>query len=239
VFSPSQIARYRTGSEYVVRQITEPNVEIKDKVDVQKLTAVYNYSNDDIIRIFKDKVIPILMSNVLDIEKQFNEELPDFSKKIEELNKITFEKIEEPKKIADFIFESYDLLEQIIKTGNAADKFREKILGTLQVLRDFDSVFLGILQNRPEQLSDALDEIRKDEDFQDFETSRNGLLLAFFCTLVYIKEELKDKQKLTKILEISEKYSSNLQGWTDTIDIMSNPEEVKHVKQAEEYYKTR
>ncbi|MFZ0221993.1 MAG: hypothetical protein WAM42_09935, partial [Candidatus Nitrosopolaris sp.] len=69
---------------------------------------------------------------------------------------------------------------------------------------------------------------------------RNGLLLAFFCMLVYVKQELKDKQKLMKsILEISEKYSSNLQGWTDTIDIMSNSQEVKRVKEAEEYYKTK
>ncbi|MGB6594024.1 MAG: hypothetical protein WBE68_21205 [Candidatus Nitrosopolaris sp.] len=58
--------------------------------------------------------------------------------------------------------------------------------------------------------------------------------------LVYVKQELKDKQKLMKsILEISEKYSSNLQGWTDTIDIMSNSQEVKRVKEAEEYYKTK
>ncbi|MFY9873723.1 MAG: hypothetical protein WAK17_28790 [Candidatus Nitrosopolaris sp.] len=65
-------------------------------------------------------------------------------------------------------------------------------------------------------------------------------MLAFFCMLVYVKQELKDKQKLMKsILEISEKYSSNLQGWTDTIDIMSNSQEVKRVKEAEEYYKTK
>ena len=238
MFSPSQIARYRTGSEYVVRQITEENIDIKDKVDIQKLTSIYD-ANDDIILIFKDIVNPILMSDVLDIEKRFNEQLHDFSKKVEELNKTTFEKIKEPKKIADFIFRSYDLLERIIKAKNFRVEFKQSILTTLDVLRDFDSVFLGILENRPEQLSDALDEIRKDEDFQDFETSRNGLLLSFFCMLVYVKEELEDKQKLMKILEISEKYSSNLQGWTDTIDIMSNPEEVKQVKEAEEYYKTR
>jgi hypothetical protein len=238
VFSPSQIARYRTGSEYVVRQIIEENIDIKDKVDIQKLTSIYD-ANDDIIIIFKDNVIPILMSDVLDIEKRFNEQLHDFSKKVEDVNKTTFEKIIEPKKIVDFIFRSYDLLERIIKAKNFRVEFKQSILTTLDVLRDFDSVFLGILENRPEQLSDALDEIRKDEDFQDFETSRNGLLLSFFCMLVYVKEELEDKQKLMKILEISEKYSSNLQGWTDTIDIMSNPEEVKQVKEAEEYYKTR
>ncbi|MGC2684899.1 MAG: hypothetical protein WA323_23820 [Candidatus Nitrosopolaris sp.] len=44
---------------------------------------------------------------------------------------------------------------------------------------------------------------------------------------------------MKSILEISEKYSSNLQGWTDTIDIMSNSQEVKRVKEAEEYYKTK
>lgn len=237
MFSHLQIARYRTGSEYVVRQITTPNMDIKDKVDIEMLTSIYDYP---INRILEDNVLPILMSDVRDVEKRFNEQLPDFSKKIEELNKSTFEKIEEPKKIVAFIFESYDLLEQEIKARNFGVEFKHSILTTLEVLRDFDSVFLGILEDRPEQLSDALDEIRKDEDFQDFETRRNGLLLAFFCMLVYVKQELKDKQKLMKsILEISEKYSSNLQGWTDTIDIMSNSQEVKRVKEAEEYYKTK
>jgi hypothetical protein len=189
VYSPSLIARYRTGSEYVARQLTE-HVDVKDKVEIQKITPIYN--NNDIIRILNDNVFPVLKGDVPEFEERFKEQLPDFSNNIEELNRTTFEKIKEPKKIIEFIFQSYDILERIIKTQDFGVEFKEKILATLDILRDFDSVFLGILETRPEQLSDALDEIRKDEDFQDFETSKNGLLLAFFCMLAYVKDEIKD-----------------------------------------------
>lgn len=234
MFRSSQIASYRTGSESLATQVTntERNVQGQEQESLSS-SFLQNYY-DITIDILKSHVIPVLQTDTHTLEFQFNTQLSDFGKKMEELNRITFEKADNLQEIIKFIFTSYDLLEQTVKMYKL--HFEEKVLNTLGILRDFDDVYLGIVMNRPEQLSKALNDIRNSGDFENFETIRTGTVLAFFCLLAYVKEEINDKQKLTKLLEIADKYSTSLQGWVDTIDIMSNPEEVKQMEEAEDYY---
>jgi hypothetical protein len=235
MFSSPQIAAYRTGSESLATQVTsiERNVDIEEQESL--LYKFLKYYYDITISMMKSHVIPILESDTYIMENQFNKQLPDFSKKMEELNRTTFEKVDNIQEFVSLIFRLYKSLEQGIKVYKFAD-LEQKVLDTLDVLKDFDNVYLGILMKRPEQLSDALNNIRNSEHFEDFETSRVGTLLAFFCLLAYIKEEINDKQKLSKLVEITDKYSTSLEGWIDTIDIMSNPKEAKEIEETEEYY---
>lgn len=229
--NPSQIAAYRTGSESLATRVT--NTERKVQVLEQESSFLQNY-HDITIDIFKSHVIPLLQTDTRILEKRFNTQLSDFSKKMEELNRITFEKTDNLQKIMKIIFTSYDMLEQTVKMYKL--DFEEKVLNILRILRDFDDVYLGIVMNRPEQLYKALNDIRNSKDFENFETSRTGTVLSFFCLLAYVKEEVNDKQKLSKLIEIADKYSTSLLGWADTIDIMSNPEEVKQMEEAEDHY---
>lgn len=231
MFSSSQIAAYRTGSESLATQVT--NIERKVQVLEQESSFLQNY-RDITIDIFKSHVIPLLQTDTRILENRFNAQLPDFSRKTEEFNRMTFEKTDNLQKIMKFIFTSYDMLERTVKMYKL--DFEEKVLNILGILRDFDDVYLGIVMNRPEQLYKALNDIRNSKDFENFETSRTGTVLSFFCLLAYVKEEINDKQKLSKLIEIADKYSASLLGWVDTIDIMSNPEEVKEMEEAEDYY---
>lgn len=235
MYSSSQIAKYRTGSESLATQVTSTEKEEAIQDQELSLYEFLKYFYDRTIVMITSHVIPILVSNIHNLENQFNEQLPEFSKKIEELNGTTFGKVSSTKKFVDLIFTSYGLLEHGIMTYNLGD-FEDKILHTLDVLKDFDNIYLGILMTRPQQLSEAITNIRNSEDFADFETSRIGTLLAFYCLLAYIKEELDDKQKLSKLVEIADKHSTSLEGWVDTIDIMSNPNEDREMWEIEEYY---
>jgi hypothetical protein len=230
MFRSSQIAAYRTGSESLATQLTHTEKKVLEQESSSFLQNYYKV----IIDIFKSHVIPVLQTDPRVLEVEFNKQLSDFSKKMDELNRTTFEKAHSLQEIMKFIFTSYDLLEQTIKMYKL--DFEEKVLNTLGILRDFDDVYLGIVMDRPEQLSKALNDIRDSEDFENFEKSRTGTVFAFFCLLAYVKEEINDKQKLSKLIEIADKYSTRLLGWVDTIDIMSNPEEVKKMEEAEDYY---
>ena len=235
MYSPTQIAIYRTGSESLATQVTSTEKETSIRDQELLPTEFLKYYCDRTIIMITSHVIPILENDIHNMENQFNEQLPEFSKKIEELNGTTFGKVDSTKKFVDLIFISYNILEQEIKRRNLGDLERN-VLDTLDVLKDFDNVYLGILMKRPQELSDAITNIRNSEDFEDFETSRVGTLLAFYCLMTYIKEEIDDKQKLSKLVEIADKHSTSLEGWVDTIDIMSNPKEVREMREIEEYY---
>ena len=98
--NPSQIAAYRTGSESLATRVT--NTERKVQVIEQESSFLQNY-HDITIDIFKSHVIPLLQTDTRILEKRFNTQLSDFSKKMEELNRITFEKTDNLQKIMKII----------------------------------------------------------------------------------------------------------------------------------------
>jgi hypothetical protein len=236
MFSSSQIGMFRTGTESVARQAinTEGTTDIEQSFIVEFL----HYYTDIIFLILKSDVIPILEADYSNVDNEFNRHLHNFGKKIDEINQTTFERVDNLQEFITFISTSYNLLEQVIITYKI-EGLTEKVLHTLGVLRDFDDIYLNILMKRPEQLSAVINNIRTSQDFQDFEKSRAGALLAFFCLLAYIKEEIDDNQKLSQLLKITDNYSTRLEAWADTIDIMSNPAEVEQMEEAEKYYNTR
>jgi len=158
MFSSSQIGAFRTGTESLAPQV----INIQGTTDVKQSFFVefLQYYTDIIFPILKSYVIPILVSDFSNVEIEFNKHLGNFGKKVDEINKTTFEKAEDLQEIITFIFVSYSLLEQVIKTYKV-EVLTEKVLHTLEILRDFDNTYLDILMKRPEQLSEVLNNIRR------------------------------------------------------------------------------
>src|SRR6266487_6415895 len=106
MFSSSQIAVYRTGSESVATQV----INIEENMNIRKQESLFveflQYYTDIMFRVLKSHVIPILVTDAHTMENQFNNQLPNFSKKMEELNKTTFENADNIQEIVMFIFMS-------------------------------------------------------------------------------------------------------------------------------------
>lgn len=220
---PRQILQYRSGSEYLASQINE-SATVKPSSAYEKI----------IIDIFLRNVFLILQSNIENMEDEFVRQLPTFGSKMEKLSLSL--KSGDAKKILKYITSAYSAFEKGISRDKVERTHKEGILEILRVLKDFDNVYLGIYMKRRAFLRETLKELKSSGNLGDFETSRNGTILAFFCMLPYIQKNVGENQKLSKLFEIGRKYSSKLEGWTDSIDIMSNPKEADQLKKAEAYF---
>jgi len=104
-----------------------------------------------------------------------------------------------------------------------------KLLDVIERLIDYQSVLLGILIKRPEQLFESLKEV----NIMELVTSIYGSVLALACTLVILKEKQPNKEKISILLEIAKQHSDVMESYADTIDIMSNKEEMELLKRSE------
>jgi hypothetical protein len=237
LYSASQVAEYRTGFEPLARLVTDEHEKTP--------RGTYSIFESNILEIvediFKDIISPILLTtSVQEMVKEFNKQLPILNVKIRGLNKIFAEnKQNNLEDIVKSLFNMYEQFEQILESQIIAEKkVKETIFQVFQCLKDFDNIYLGIALNRPDRLDQSIFEIKRDGDLEDLEKSIAGTMITFFCLLVFVKEKHNDDEKLIKLLEIANDYSIRLEGWADTLDIMSNPEEAEQIRKTEQHYKS-
>jgi hypothetical protein len=189
-------------------------------------------------------IIPILKTNIDNIEVKFNELQPIIAswlkKSITEVIKPQL--IEEGKeltrndfnKIAKLNFESFEKLKHAVELYELDLDIRKKIIHTIDNLSDYDNVLLGIAIERPNELELALKQI----DVDDLKKNLLNALLAFFTILYIVTSEEKEcyKEKLSKLVDLSKVYSEEMESYVDTIDILSNPKTMESIRKSEEYY---
>ncbi len=224
---PSQILRFKTASERVAKNIikTQKSANHSDYEDL--LTRM--------ISSIENIVIPILHSNTEDIENQFDKQVLSVGALLKEINEAIYEqKNDDLSEVTKEVLVSYDLLKQDIRTDPAVSaNIRAEVLEILDSLKDFDNIYLGIALTRPKQLEKALVDIDSDGETEDLEKNIAGTALAFFSVLFFAKQQIKDDEKFKRFLKIAHKYCKDLEAWADTIDIMTNPESVEAIKEAE------
>jgi hypothetical protein len=228
MFKASQILRFKTASETVAKNIVEFQESASHSDYEDFLKGMVSVMSENI-------VIPILHHGIEDIEKEFVKHIPSVGLMLKELNAKLYEnKNEDLSEVTKEVFSYYNLLKQYIKEDPVIGaNLRVKIVELLESLKDFDNIYLGIARTRPEQLGKALDEIQSEGDIEDLEKNIAGTALAFFSVLVFAKEGMNNDKKLEKLLKIADDYAKGLESWADTIDIMSNPESVEAMKEAE------
>jgi hypothetical protein len=213
------------------------------KYDIEGSQERIKNIKDKVPELDNDIIIPILKTDIDNIEVKFNELQPIIA---EWLNKaitmVVQPQLEEGKdltrndfnNIAKLNFESFEKLKHAVELSELDLDIRKKIIHTIDNLSDYENVLLGIAIERPEELELALKQI----DVDDLKKNLLNALLAFFTILYIITSEEKeyDKEKFFKLVNLAKEYSKEMESYVDTIDILSNPKTMESIRKSEEYY---
>ncbi|WP_158435002.1 hypothetical protein [Nitrososphaera viennensis] len=108
------------------------------------------------------------------------------------------------------------------------DKVIEDIVRMISILEDYQNVIIAIQTNRPKEFDKALEQI----DGLDLLKSLYGTMLAIFCIAKLLNNKKhRDTGKLETLVQQGLSHAENLDAYTDTMDILSNPEEVALLKE--------
>jgi hypothetical protein len=213
------------------------------KYDIEGSQEEIKNIQDKMTELDNEIIIPILKTDIDNIEVKFNELQPIIASWLNEvITMVVDRQLEEGKvvtrndfnKIANFYFDSFKEAKKFVQSSSLAPDIRKKIIQTIDNLIDYENVLLGIAIERQEELELALKQI----DVDDLKKNLLNALLAFFTVLYVVTsgEKEYDKEKLSKLVNLAKVYSEEMESYVDTIDILSNPKTMELIRKSEEYY---
>jgi hypothetical protein len=214
------------------------------KYDIEGSQEEIKNISDTLTELVDKIIIPILKTNINNIENKFNELRPIIASWLNKaITMVVQSQLSEEEKdltrndfnkIAKLNFESFEELKHFVQLSSLGSDIRTKIVQIIDNLSDYENVLLGIAIERPEELELALKQI----DIDDLKKNLLNALLAFFSILYIIRVEEKeyDKEKLSKLVSLAKEYSEEIESYVDTIDILSNPKTMESIRKSEEYY---
>lgn len=214
------------------------------KYDIEDSQEGIKNIQDKLTELDNKIIIPILSTNINNIEVKFNELRPIIASWLNKtITMVVQPHLEEGKdltrndinKIAKLNFDSFKEIKQFVQSSRLGSDIRKKIVQIIDNLSDYENVLLGIAIERQEELELALKRI----DVDDLKKNLLNALLAFFSVLYIItgKEKEYDEEKLSKLVNLAKEYSEQMESYVDTIDILSNPKTIESIRKSEEYYK--
>lgn len=220
------VDKLRVGPE----QLATDSIELlKALVSPQYLDLAIETLNDT-----NSKIIdPILASSDNEIVSTFQKNLVPFTLKIASLNTlILLSQQNNLLRLASLDQTFYAEIIEVVRQSSSplGVNTSTKIIDAIERLADYENVLLGILINRLEQLVEALKEV----DGEDLLRSMYGTVLALACILVLLRESKLDSKKIEILLRLAEEHSEIMESYADTIDIMSNKEEMELLKRSEQ-----
>ena len=107
----------------------------------------------------------------------------------------------------------------------------EEITEIIGIFQDYQNVVLGIVTQNRHLTSEMITEINSEE----WITALYGTLLGMFCIFRMVStRNYRDSRKLKVLIQLSKKYAESLDSYSDTLDILTNPEERELLKKAEQ-----
>ena len=94
---------------------------------------------------------------------------------------------------------------------------------------DYTETIALIIEKRSSDLLTALSEI----EYEHLITSIYGTLLAILCINTALIKNMKEQERFSPIVEAGSEYAHDLGGYTDTLDILTNPDELELLKKSE------
>jgi hypothetical protein len=191
----------------------------------------------------QDIVKSIIESNAKDLEVTFNRYLSSFKPKFEKVSKtmIMLEKesqaegndIELAKRIARLEYQIYEKLKQYIRSqGDLGHNIHNRITEVIDNLSDYENILFGIIINKSDQLHIAITKV----DIDDLERNIVSAYQAFYCILYIISHQENNYWKLSKLIDLGLKYSKEMDSYIDTLDILTDADEIDTISKSEEYY---
>jgi hypothetical protein len=124
----------------------------------------------------------------------------------------------------------HSTIERINKQQKIGKEAREVALKLVNILIDYTESIVTIIQHRKSHLEEALKEI----DRQEFLRSLYGASLGFLCLLTTFEiKRLKDEERFLPLAESALVYAEELESYTESLDILTNPEELELLRKAE------
>lgn len=120
----------------------------------------------------------------------------------------------------------------ILKASDLSPEIIQRITKLIDKLIDYVNTIFGIAINKPDGLEEAVNQI----DIEDFSNNLYGTVLAFIFGLVSILVGDYNEEKLSKVLALGMTCSERIESYVDTIDILSNSQNLESINQSEKYY---
>ena len=117
----------------------------------------------------------------------------------------------------------------ILQNNYLGQDIIKNMIEIIDNLSDYDNTIFGILINKPERLENALEQI----DFDDFQKTLSGTILVFVFILAIAVIQEYDREHVMRMLKLGIKYSERMESYVDTIDLLTNPEELEALKETE------
>lgn len=106
----------------------------------------------------------------------------------------------------------------------------QQIIDIISIFQDYQNVVLGIIFQNRQLTPEMITEINSEEWIK----ALYGTLLSIFCIFRMVNtRKYRDQRKLEVLIQIGKKYAETLDGYSDTLDILTNPEERELLKKAE------
>lgn len=182
-----------------------------------------------VTRIINKIITPILSADIIDIERVYPEKITPFQDYWLNLIELTHKTHNwKQKPLINLAF--YDHTIAMINSNPIFAKDEASIIDSVKILKDYEVTIHSIIAKRLTLLQDALNEI----DVNDLLTSLYGSFMALVCFWIIARKSQSGKA-ISEIAKISHKLAINLDSYTDTLDIMTNPEEMDLMKRAEHW----
>jgi hypothetical protein len=183
------------------------------------------------VRNIIDKVIkPILSSEMVEVKGIYFKKITPFQTYCLDLIQLTH-KTHNWKQKLNMNLSFYDNTITMINSNPIFEKNKASIIDTIDILRGYEMNIYTIIIKRLTILLDALKEI----DEKDLLNSLYGSYMALLCFWYITLNEKQSQRTIPIIAEISHELAIHLEGYADTLDIMTNPEEIDMMKRAQEW----
>jgi hypothetical protein len=127
----------------------------------------------------------------------------------------------------------YDKTISLVNSEPIFSTTKESIIETVEILKDYEMNIYHVISTRLPDLEKALKEI----DAKEFLKFLYGSYIALICFWYVAYNANQNKKTLPAITEIAHKLAKELESYTETIDILSNPEEMALINKSEEVEK--
>ena len=182
-----------------------------------------------------NKIIsPILTADIIDTERLYYQKIHDFQELWPSL--LQFTDIGHKNKQDAFVnLAFYDRTLKMIKKEQIFGNDNTSITETIESLKDFEITIQSIL-NKPNRISLLEEEINSNEiEVNDLFYSLYGSYLGLVCFWIIARNSKGNERAAHKIAKIIHKLAISLDSYTDTLDIMTNPDEIDIMKHSEKW----
>lgn len=181
-----------------------------------------------VTRIIGKVILPILSSDLTSIQRVYDEKISSFQEYwIKLIQSARRNHLIKP----NLTF--YDHTFALVNSNPIFAANRRNIIQMTEILRDYEMNIHSKFPGRHNLLEHVLNEI----DSKDFANSLYGSYLALMCFWLISRNETLSKKTIPVLAKISYKLAVKLDGYSETLDILTNPEEMDMMKRAEHWEK--